>query len=115
MPRTLPVYTCVFCPHSSNLRCSISFVLHAAHTYHVSVCRTHFFLVSQCAGGFLPPRTATSSYSEANQSAGNSNKNPRQIKFPNNVETVALFLNLLASVFSIVVSVLRLLEMTKQP
>ena len=115
MPRTPQVGTCVFCPHLSNLTRSVSCVLDAAHCFLVSVCCAPFSLVSQCAG--TPSDAGTTSklgYNGANESANHSNQKPRRVKPPNSVATVALFLNLLASVLTIVVSVLKLLEMTNQ-
>lgn len=113
MPRVPQVCTCVFCPHLSTLTCSVSFVLNAAHYFLVSVCCAPFSLLSQCAG--TPSDAgATLSYKDSNESANNSSESPRRIKPPNAFETVALFLNLLASVLAIFVSVLKLLEMTNQ-
>jgi hypothetical protein len=106
MPRTPQVGTCVFCPHLSNLIRLVSCVLHAAHCYLVAVCGAPFSLVSQCAGAF--------SSRPSNAGTNDSSENPRRMKPPNAFETVMLFLILLANVLSIVVSVLRLLEMTNQ-
>lgn len=88
MPRASQVCTCVFCPHLSNLARLVS------------------SLISQCAGAF--------SATPSDAGTSDSRKNPSRMKPPNGFEPVALFLNLLASVFSIIVSILRLLEMTNQ-
>lgn len=107
MPRTPQVCTCVFCPHLSNVARSVSCVLHAAHCYLVSACSAPLSLVSQCAGAF-------SSTPSSGGTTSDSSENPGRIKPPNTFETVTLFLTLLASVLSIIVSVLKLLEMTSQ-
>jgi hypothetical protein len=107
MPRVPLVCTCVFCPHLLNLARSVSCVLHAAHYYLVSVCSAPLSLVSRCAGVF-------SSTPGDRGTASDSSENPGRIKPPNTFETVTLFLTLLASVLSIIVSVLKLLEMTSQ-
>lgn len=115
MPRTLPVYTCALCPQFANLTRSVSCVLHAAHRYVMSVCGARFSLVSQCAGGFLAASNSgtnsSSGYNDAHECPNNLSQNPRRMKPPNDF---AEFLHLLASVLSIIVSVLRLLEMTNR-
>jgi hypothetical protein len=95
--------TCAFYSHSSNLGCLVSWVLHASP-----------FSMVQCAGAFSPAPSDAGT-NEVNECANNSNENPRRIKPVNAFATVALFFNLLASVLAIVVSVLKLLEMTNQP
>ena len=103
MPRVPQVYTCAICPHFLKLSRSAS--------------RALFSLISQCAGAFssTPGDANSTSKNEPNNCANNSNENPKKVKPPNPVDDVALFLNLLAHVLAIVVSVLKLLEMANRP
>lgn len=102
MPRIPEAWECTFCPPFLNLSFSVSKVLSEPNNYILSVCFDSGFLISRCAGAAFTKVT--------NESSGGSCGDLRNINSPNSSDRLIL-LTIIANVLSILVSILRLLEM----
>ena len=89
MPKVPEVSTCVFCPQLSSLGSSL--------VVHVSI-------ISRCAGGPLPEQTKDNPKEPCK--SGSSTKPP-------NLQNEALWITIVAGLLSILVSILKLLELIR--
>ena len=116
MPRVPEVCTRVFCPHFSKLGSSIARTLSAAKFHLSSVCSVGFPAISRCAGGPLPSQSASGDTSNMGiAQTGNSvnlfQGNGSSIKPPNPFQHETLWITIVASLLSILVSILKIAEL----
>ena len=116
MPRVPEVCTRVFCPHFSKLGSSITRILYAAEIHISSVCSARFPAISRCAGGPLPSQSASGDTSnmgipQTRNSANLIRGNGSSIKPPNPFQHETLWITIVASLLSILVSILKIAEL----